>query len=244
MKKLFGATFCLLLFASSGFAQLSEKVTIFVSGGASVPVESFLFNPPELYQYGDIFTFDDDKSNFEKYWNTDLNLDAGITYRLNRFFSVVGKFNYNHFGFNQNQLNEDITATLEPLLEAQQIPFYPASLEIERGSTNIYAVTLNLKAGMFLGILNPYIIAGGGYMWVDQDIVNVSYISDEVSFYERIAANSDNALAGNAGGGIALNISQSVKPFIQADYVYGSTKGDATILYNIVFGLNFGLTKE
>lgn len=244
MKKLFGAIFCLLLFASSAYAQLSEKVTIFVSGGASVPVESFLFNPPDLYQYGELFTFEEDKTNFEKYWNTDLNLDAGITYRLNRFFSVVGKFNYNHFGFNQSQLNQDITGTLKPLLEAQQIPFYPSNLEIDRGSASIYAVTLNLKAGMTLGIFNPYITAGGGYMWVRQDIINISYLSDEVSFYERIAANSDNALAGNAGGGIALNISQRVRPFVQADYMYGSTKGDATILYTMVFGLNFGLAKE
>lgn len=243
MKKLSGAIFCLLLFVSSGYAQLSEKVTIFISGGASVPVESFLFNPAELYQYGDVFKFEEDKTNFEKYWNADLNLDAGMTYRLNRFLSVVGKFNYNHFGFNQNQLNEDITATLKPLLELQQIPFYPSSLEIDRGSTNIYTVMLNLKAGMFLGILHPYIIGGGGYMWVQQDIVNVSYISDAVSFYERIAANSDNALAGNIGGGIALNISQGVRPFVQADYVYGSTKGDSTILYTLVFGLNFGLAK-
>jgi opacity protein-like surface antigen len=243
MKKLFGAIFCLLLFVSSAYAQLSEKLTIFVSGGASVPVESFLFNPPELFQYGEIFTFEEDKSNFEKYWNTGFNLNAGITYQFNPFLSVVGKFNYNHFSFNKDQLGEDITKILKPLLEDLEVPFYPSNLEIARGSTNIYTIMLNLKAGVSFGILNPYIMAGGGYMWVQQDIINISYVSDEVSFFERIAANSDNALTGNAAGGIALNISQRVRPFVHADYVTGSTKDDSTILYTIVFGLNFGLAK-
>lgn len=243
MKKCSQVLACLTLLIGVSYGQLSEKLSLVISGGAAVPVESFALNPPNILQSPPelIAGIPTSTENFQEFWNTGLNLNAGLEYKITRNFSLLGRFDLNRFVLNNSKFENELARVIKPLFDEFQIPFDRSVLEADRGDINIYTISLNLKAGISLGALYPYLFGGGGYMLVDQEDIDFSYIADEASFFDRFVGRNESDLLGNAGAGIIFNLSRNVKPFVQGDYMTGLSGDSDTIAYAVKFGFFLGL---
>ena len=243
-------------------SQISEKIGLYVSGGGTMPVESIVgktFEFPQLSRDvgGDFFTEflgqQPDSKNIQNYWKTGFNVGGGLRYDLNSILAVSADFNYNLFRFDTNQLASDIGNSLQeiPIDPNMNVPFNPEGLTISQGSLNIYEFSVNVRAQFPLEMFRPYILGGGGYMRVNQDVISLSYYDDfnipplpqqgNVSFYDQIPAATYDALMLNAGVGLAVKLGKNLQPFVQVSYVQGLTKGNDTILYPVKFGFLFTL---
>jgi len=252
----------ILLFTSiqSGFSQFAENMSIFISGGSSIPVESVVgkeFEFPQLSRdtgtddFGkEILGLTADQENIQDYWNNGFNFGAGMIFEVTRLLSVTAEFNYNSFAFNDNQMAQDIRDALQDP-EIIGIPYNPDGLTISQGDLSIYEITAGIRAQLPLGKLRPYLTVAGGYMRINQDPININYYDDfsvppgpqqgVVSFYDRIPGLTSNALMVSGGGGILLYLSKNLQPFIQANYIMGFTDDQDTILYPVKFGFVFTL---
>lgn len=247
-----------LILLQVAFSQISENMDIFVTAGTSLPVESsigesFIF--PQLNYFtnsdfaSDILGLTPDAANFEKYWKNGFNAGAGMNYRLNSYLSLVADFNYNHFEFDKNSLQQDISNAFEnPAVYG--IPFNEQGLDIYQGAVNMYELKINARVQYPSENFRPYILAGGGYMHVNQDAVKINYYDEPfsdpnnattIAFYDEIPGYSENAAVVNAGAGILFKINKNLQPFIQAEYSSGLTKDQNTVTYPIKFGFNFSL---
>jgi opacity protein-like surface antigen len=240
------------------FSQLSENLDIYVTAGASLPVESSIgesFVFPQLNYFTgsdfatDILGLTPDEANFEEYWKTGFNVGAGLNYHLNSYLSVLADFNYNHFEFDKNAMQQDISDAIEDP-DVIGVPFNEEGLDIYQGAVNIYELKINVRVQLPSESFRPYIIAGGGYMYVNQDAIKINYYDEPfsdpnnaitIAFYDEIPGNTENALVMNAGAGILFKINKNLQPFLQAEYCLGLTEDQNTVMYPIKFGFNFSL---
>ena len=247
-----------LILLQLAFAQISENLDIYATAGTSLPVESSIgksFVFPQLNYFtgsdfaADILGLTPDAANFEKYWKTGFNVGAGLNYHLNSYLSVLADFNYNHFEFDKNTLQQDISDAFEDP-DVLGVPFNEEGLDIYQGAVNIYELKINARIQLPSESFRPYIIAGGGYMRVNQDAIKINYYDEPfsdpnnattIAFYDEIPGNNENALVVNAGAGILYKINKNFQPFIQAEYCLGLTEDQNTVMYPIKFGFNFSL---
>jgi opacity protein-like surface antigen len=247
----------LILFQFS-IAQISENIDIFVSGGTSLPVESSIGKSltfPQLNYFTntdfarDILGLKPSAENFQEYWKTGFNAGAGLNYHLNSYLAITASFNYNHFEFDKNRLQQDISDPFEdPTIIG--VPFNKQGLDIFQGGVNIYELKINARVQFPLEIFTPYILAGGGYLHLNQDAVKINYYDEPfsdptnattIAFYDEIPGNIEDALVANAGAGILFQLSKIFQPFIQAEYILGLTEDQDTVMYPIKFGFNLSL---
>ncbi|GAB4364195.1 MAG: hypothetical protein Kow0042_02590 [Calditrichia bacterium] len=236
------------------FGQVSEKINLYISGGTALPQESFIgsqFNFTQLNEgtgsnfAEEFLKIENSPKNFNDYWKTGFSLGSGLEYRLNQILSALVEFNYHNFHFNKEQLEADFRRAIEdPNIVG--LPFNESSFELTQGSTNMYSLTLNIKVGFPLEMISTYVVAGGGYLRVQSEALNISYydepLSQEpvaISFYDRIDASSEDALVVNAGGGIIFNIFKNARPYVQASYAQGFTDPYDTKLIGVKFGFVF-----
>ncbi len=236
--------FLMLFVSATAMAQLEEKLTIYVSGGGAVPVESFLFARPILLQGGDALDLTNDPGNFNDFYDNGINLDVGLNYTVFSNLALVGRFSYNYFNFNHSALEQAMTPTLKEIFAQIEQPYVPANLSLEGGAASIYLVTLGVRTGLDIGVFRPYLIGGGGWMHVSREQVDISYVDDLVSFFDRFNDSSSNAPVLTGGAGMQVRISDTVRPFLQFDYTNGFTDNDNTILYGFRFGLQLGLQTD
>lgn len=234
----------LLILSATLWAQLDEKLTIFISGGAATPVESFIFASPTLVQSGEGLDLARSPGNFEDFYNNGLNIEAGLDYALSENFSLLGRFSYSYFNFSESTLEQAMAAPLGDILAQLQLPYVASNLALDGGAANFYMVTAGIRAGVDLGMIRPYLTGGGGYMRASQDQVNISYTDDLLAFYDRFAKSSENALVVTGGGGVVFQVSQLAQPYVQFDYVNGMTGDVNTIFYGARVGLQLGLKRD
>lgn len=251
----FGISFILLQFA---FAQLSEKTDIFISAGATMPVESVIgksFTFPQLNYFTstdfatNVLGLTPSEKNFQDYWKSGFNIGAGMNYHLTNFLTLTANFAYNHFEFNKNQLQQDMaTAFQNPAVLG--LPFNEQGLDIYEGSVNNYELKINAVIYFPLRTIRPYILAGGGYQHTNQDPVKINYYDEPssdplnaitVAFYDEIPGGMFDAALLNAGAGLLLQLKKNLQPFIQAEYNLGLTKDQNTVTYPIKMGFVFTL---
>jgi opacity protein-like surface antigen len=247
-----------LILLRLSFAQISENIDIFISGGTSLPVESSIgksLSFPQLNYFtnadfaADVLGLTPDAENFQEYWKTGFNAGAGLNYHLNSYLAILASFNYNHFEFDKNRLQHDFTDAFEnPAVIG--VPFNEQGLDVFQGGVNIYELKINAKVQLPLGVFRPYILAGGGYLHLNQDAVRINYYDEPfsdpnnattIAFYDEIPGNTEDVLVANAGAGILFHLSKNFQPFIQAEYSLGLTKDQNTVMYPIKFGFNFSL---
>lgn len=251
MKSLYTIFCVLFFFLQISYAQISDKIDIFISGGTAIPSESnigndFQFPQLDIYTTGnfarDILGLEQSSSNFKTFWNMGIALNSGIEYRVNTIFAVRGEFLYNDYIFNKNELEKRFN---KAFLESLNLPFNSNGLEILKGSIDIYSISFNLKVGYSIKFLRPYVNLGGGYIWLVQEPIDINYYdepfsqqSGNISFYDQVPSYSENAFSMNAAGGFMFNVSENIRPFIEGSYVNGLTKNNNTIFYSFRFGFN------
>lgn len=254
MQRILTAVLILFIFTNLVYSQISEKIELIVAGGTSFPVESFIVNPFEFPQLNDIVGVDfaqvildleKSSSNFEEYWSNGFNIGAGLEYKLNEYFSVRAGFTYNNFIFDKNRLEKDFASAFADT-SLIGLPFNSSSFDLNRGSTDIYTISLNIKAKFPLAFVSPYVTVGGGYLRIQQESLDLTYFDAPssqdpitISFFDRIPSVSNNAFMGNIGGGLIFNLASNIKPFVEGSYILGRTDGDDTIIYPIKFGFIF-----
>ena len=115
MKRLYTIIFTLFLFLQISYGQLSEKIDLFISGGASSPVESNIGYDIQFPQLDegingnfarDILGLKQSPSNFKTFWNMGIALNSGIEYNVNKIFAVRWEFLYNNYIFDKNELEK------------------------------------------------------------------------------------------------------------------------------------------
>lgn len=240
------------------FSQLSEKIDIFISGGATLPVESVVgksLSFPQLNYFTgtdfatNILGLTSNEKNFQDYWKNGFNIGAGMNYHLTSFLTLSANFAYNHFEFNKNQLQQDMaTAFQNPAVLG--LPFNKQGLDIYEGSVNNYELKMNALIYFPLRTIRPYLVAGGGYLHTNQDPVRINYYDEPfsdplnattVAFYDEIPGSTFDAAVLNAGAGLLLQLKKNLQPFIQAEYNLGLTKDQNTLTYPIKLGFVFSL---
>lgn len=240
------------------FSQLSEKMAVFINGGATMPVESVIgksLSFPQLNYFTgtdfatNILGLTPDEKNFQDYWKNGFNIGAGMNYRLNSFLTITANFTYNHFEFNKNQLQQDIaTAFQNPAVFG--LPFNTQGLEIYEGTVNNYELKMNALIYFPVNTIRPYLVAGGGYLHTNQDPVKINYYDEPfsdplnaitIAFYDEIPGSTFDAAVLNAGAGVILPLKKNLQPFIQAEYNLGLTKDQSTVTYPIKLGFIFSL---
>ncbi len=252
MKQWFTLLFTLFIVTHLSYAQRSQNVRFFISGGSALPVESFLGSPftfPQLNEgvqpnFGqDVLGIAPSASNFDKYWENGLSLGGGLEYRLNNYISLLATFDYSHFIFNKNLMEDNFATTFQ---NDFGLALNRESFEITQGGASSYAVGLNAKLQFPVGIVTPYVTGGGGYFRIDQQPINFTYYDEfvlndiqTINFYDRVPPASQDALMARAGGGIVFNLMKNVRPFVEADYILGMTDTDNTIIYPLKFGFLF-----
>jgi opacity protein-like surface antigen len=254
MKRLYTILFSLFLFLQISYGQLSEKIDLFISGGTAIPSESNVGNDfqfPQIDRFikeyfakdvKDILGLKQSSSNFKTFWDIGIALNSGIEYKISNIFTVRGEFLYNNYIFNKNELEKRFRKAfkaLEALNDSLELPFNSNSLEILKGSIDIYSILLNVEVGYPIKFLRPYVNFGGGYIWLVQEPIDINYY-DFISFYDQVPSYSENAFALNAAAGLMYNLSKNIKPFIEGSYVNGLTKNNNTIFYSFRFGFNLG----
>jgi opacity protein-like surface antigen len=271
MKKTYLLFLILISLSISSPSQISKKFNLIVGAGATYPQESFLANPfvfPQLDRgfqndvgtnfAGNYFKQDITGTNFKKYWKTVFNVGAGLEFEINDYLTSILLVQYQQFAFNKNELTKGFKKVFA---DSFGIPFNTAGFDIQNGTVKIYSIALNLKAQYPIKYLTPYIMAGGGYMRLSQEAIDLNYYDEpfssspiSVSIFDRIPEEKANALMANVGGGLCFNILKRVHPFLEGRYSIGFTnnadpnaktsgeqKSFNTKYYAISFGFIFNL---
>ena len=241
MKNIIGLLFLILFFIKVGFCQWTENLEMYISGGSSHPLESFLLN--DFLSSNNIEPYS--ASNFEKYWNNGLDISAGLGYGINNFLSVRAGFSYSHFSFNETPINNfledaylDIGPALGGTVEIVEFNSY-------KGAANMYSFQLSAKLAYNFNFVTPYVLGGGGYLYVTRESIDITNLAQDdipaydFSFAEQIPGEDSGGILGSAGLGIIFNITPAFKPFFEGNYFLGMTQDDDTIYYSIIGGLVF-----
>lgn len=245
MKQIYVLISIIFILTSLSYGQLTERLKLYVGGGAAQPVESFLLNKFFEEMPIDVQTPD----NFENYWQPGVNIGAGFEYGFTRNLSLRADFSYSHFTFNPDPIRkiiEDGYRETEQLAlqQGDTINIRIVDFNVYRGAVNIYTASLTAKASLPLGIVTPYIIGGGGYMHIEQQPIELSNLVDPIdfgfSFSFQVPQDKSDSFMGIGGGGISFNLAQNVHPFIEGNYLLGLTQGDNTIYYSFRGGFIFG----
>ncbi len=247
MKTLMTVFIMLTVLLTTAFSLDSEKARLQISGGMTMPQESFLLAPPEFLQYGETFnsilSIREGSSSFSDFWKNGVNVGVGLLYNLNRFIDVQGNFTYNNFVFDQSHM-KNVFAQGFAIID---LPFHPSLMDLNRGAVNIYSASVGLRASLPVSFIEPYVTGAVGYLWMKQDNIEISYYDDygtansqnAISFYDEIPARNANAVMGVGGVGLGVRLSNYVKPFVEADYVLAKTKDNDTIFTPLKFGFEF-----
>ncbi len=247
MKRLPIAILILTVMVQLGFGQWTQKIKIYTGAGAVFPRESFFLIDffPKMIQ--NVYGVQLEKSlqpvssaeNFETYWNTGVNIGAGLEYELRRHLSLQLGFHYALFGFNEAQVKTDLNKLFKTVQAGVDVVDFSAN----RGTVGIYSIALNLKASLPTGFFTPYLVGGGGFMILNQEPVEISSLTEPLgaSFSYRIPEEKTSAITGMGGGGIQIKLSKTIHPFVEGIYHLGLTENENTTFYTFKAGLVFDL---
>jgi len=236
-----------LITAVGSMAQIKDKLTLRLYGGTTLPQESFVGEKFEFAQFGDLLGVGRSTSNFEDFWNSGWNIGACFDYQLFENISAGLEFGANFFTVNQDKIETGI----KDLFALFDLPYNADAGEIQQGSTEIYTLLLSVKASYPLSGFTPYVSLNGGYMFVSQKSLKITYFDQplgpnetSVFFYDELPAKDGNVLTASAGIGLEYRILNNMSSFAEVNYTLGyntsyDNVGASTIIFPVRFGLVF-----
>jgi hypothetical protein len=212
--------FLLILCASLSIG--GPKAVYYVHTGTSIPMAPSLFK--DAYTQG-------------------FNVGAMVGMRLNPRFEVQGAFDLNNAAFD----NQGFEGTLDEVkvwkeANANKEP----SFSVDGNSANAWNVFLNAK---FIfppkegGKVESYFFAGGGLFGLKKGKIDViDAESDALQVFEnhqkQIPSTAETVLGANFGIGIDVLLEEHTNFYLQVGPTIGFTKGDATVIVPITFGVS------
>jgi opacity protein-like surface antigen len=235
----------ILLTAVVATAQIKDKLTFRLYGGATLPQESSVGQNLELVQFGDLLNAGQSTSNFEDYWNRGWNLGVGFDYQVFENFSAGVEFGANFFTVNETQFEND----LKEVFAFFDLPYNSAAGEITQGSTEIYTLLLSVKASYPLGSITPYVSLNGGTMFINQKALKITYFDQPggpnestIFFYDELPGQNGTVLTANVGIGLQYGFLPTVSSFAEFNYTLGhNTSYDNVDASTIIFPVRVGL---
>lgn len=241
MKKIGMVPLILLIALSSAFGQWTKNLTFSVSGGMAVPHESFLLNDffkndPIGSQFGPVTA-----TNFKENWKNGTNINSRLQYHFSRFLSGQFGVYYSQFQFDKTRLENQLVS----FFKRNQIQYDVASLDTYRGTASALSVLLSGRATLPGHLLAPFVTGGAGYLHMNREPIEITSLGDPISlsFSGYIPGEKSDSFLAMAGGGLMLNLSKNVKPFVEVNYLLGTTSGQNTVFYTYQFGFVFGIQK-
>lgn len=176
-------SFMLLVISNFVFAQAAPKTKLLLSGGLAVP-----FSP-------DAFTDG---------WKTGLSGNFGVGVELTPTLTLIGSFDYNRFGLDDDYFTEGIPG-----------------VNIDGGVASImyFSGALRIKPVPTPSNVQFYVLAGLGFYRVAMDDVTISGYGE----YIPLPGDEENALGVHFGAGLEIS-----NFFVETMYISGFTEDDAT----------------
>jgi opacity protein-like surface antigen len=240
--------FFILITSVAASAQIKEKLTFRLFGGTTLPEESFVGEKFEFAQFGDLLDIGESTSNFKDYWNSGLHIGGGFDYQIFENISAGIEVGASFFTLNETKVEDRITE----LFALLALPYNSNAVEIRQGGTDIYTLLLSVKASYPLtSVFTPYLSLNGGYMFVDQQAIKITYFDqpfgsseDNLYFYDELPAKDGSVLTGSVGVGLQYQFLNTVGSFVEINYTLGNNTGydnvgASTIILPVRFGMVF-----
>jgi hypothetical protein len=217
MRKLYILLFCILfvgLITKPCFSEENRERT-----GASVERK----NGIELYLNSGI-SFPSRPDEFADYWSAGFNFGGGIGHSVNPNLSLVGYFDFNDFGFDEDSLLRDYGLAGYGVL-------------ISGGEASSMTLSGTLKATLVTppAKVRPYLCGGIGISWISISDVTIYYLGESAT----VPGESESAFSILVGAGIDFVIAKGMDLFIEGRYAIAFTEGESTAILPFKLGIKF-----
>lgn len=200
MKKAVFALAMVLVIAAGANAQVPSPFSFYVGGAFSVPTS------PEA---------------FSDFYKTGYHFFGGAGYSFAPSFQVVGKIEYENFGYDWDQSNPAFTGLNEG--GAQSLWMF--------GADGRYAFSLPASP------VKPFVFAGAGMARISTQEFSGEDMALATSINSSLESQTE--LYYNVGAGVELKTGPAWSLFAQLRYVGVNTEGDASTFIPISVGLKF-----
>ena len=210
----------LILCASLAFG--GPKAVYYVHTGTSIPMAPAFFK--DAYTQG-------------------FNVGAMIGMRLNPRFEVQGAFDLNNCAFD----NQGFEGTLDEIRAWKKANSNKEpTFSVDGNSANAWNLFVNAK---FIfppkegGKVESYFFAGGGLFGLKKGNIDITDAESDltpvfVNHQKQIPAEAKTVLGANFGIGIDILLEEHTNFYLQLGPTIGFTKGDATVIIPITFGVS------
>jgi hypothetical protein len=213
MKHLFASLALIVLLTSVGTAQMEGQFEISASSGLALPSSPMTFS---------------------EYWNMQYGGGIGVGYFLTSSTSLTGFVEYYRFNIDQGAISNAFnTAFLREVWILDGVGTTPSA---DPSSILTVGVNARFATTAFLGSIAPYLVVGAGMMQFTlseialptTSILTVNGEDIAMTAERRITGGTETAAFIQCGAGFDINLTESIRPYLEARYVLGMTKGIGT----------------
>lgn len=207
----FGTVLLLSLFAAAaGCAQEASAIDVSASSGYVVPSSPM---------------------TFANYWKMQYGGGFGVGLPLSPSITLIGSVEYYRFTLDESGVSKRFdTKYMRDIWIFTGVTMSPTA---EPGSIVTVGVNVRVRPSGMSGVLIPYAIAGGGLMRFalseialpTTSILTINSTSIAMTAEQRIAGGTETAAFLQGGVGFDLDVTETIRPFVEARYVFGFGKG-------------------
>lgn len=213
MKRIFASLALVLLLMSPGTAQTEGQFEISASSGLALPSSPMTFS---------------------NYWKMQYGGGIGIGYSLSSSMILQGFVEYYRFNIDQGEITNAFNTSF--LRDVWILDGVNASPSADPSSIVTAGMNARFSTTSFSGFLAPYVLVGAGMMHFTlseialptTSILTINGIDLAMTAQRRVTGGTETAAFIQCGAGFDVNLTESIKPFLEARYVLGMTKGIGT----------------
>jgi hypothetical protein len=207
-----------------GQAQPSSNIEVFVSSGYFIPSSPMTFS---------------------NYWKMQYGCEVGVGYALSPSIMLIGSVEYVQFKLNQDGVNKGFdTQYMSDIWIFDNVSVNPSA---DQSSLMTASLNVRFTPSDRVRFLSPYFLCGGGVMKftlgeIALPTTSVLTLNNSVvsmTAERKILGGTETAVFMQSGIGFDLNITETIRPFVEARYVFGFTKNVNTSYIPLSVGVKF-----
>jgi hypothetical protein len=211
-----------LVLMTGGKAQESSDIEFSVSSGYVLPSSPMAF---------------------ANYWKMQYSLGAGVGWALSPSIKLIGSVEYCQFKLSEDGVSEAFnTEYVRDIWIFEDVSMDPSA---DPSSMLNIAASVRVTPSGIPGIVSPYLIAGGGLMTFTlsevsmpaTSVVKLSSSTVSMTSEQKIVGGTETAGFIQGGLGFEFGLSAMFKPYVEARYVVGFTKGVSTSTIPLTVGV-------
>jgi hypothetical protein len=198
----------LLLTVSGGMAQQGSGTEVSLSSGYVIPSTPM---------------------SFANYWKMQYGVGAEGGFAISPALTVTGAVEYYRFLLDEDGVKEGYDAMYaRDIWIFDDVTFYPVA-----DPSSVLTVSANCRVAPpgLSGFVSPYVTAGAGIMWFTlgeillqpTSILTINGNPIEMTSEQTIVGGNETSFFLQGGVGFHFNVSSTIRPFIEARYVFSLT---------------------